>query len=67
MRNRVAIFGFVFILLSLTVLAQVDANIMSDLAKIKTGVKSMRVSSYDRSGGNNDRFENILDAEARLC
>jgi len=65
MRNRVAIFGFVFILLSLTVLAQVDANIMSDLAKIKTGVKSMRVSSYDRSGGNNDRFENIPDGQRR--
>jgi len=32
---------------------------------MKQGVKSKRVSSFDRSGGNNDRFESILDGERR--
>ncbi len=36
-----------------------------DLARIKTGVKSKRISSYDRSGGNNDRFEHIGAGEKR--
>ncbi|MFH1965029.1 MAG: DUF2961 domain-containing protein, partial [Acidobacteriota bacterium] len=65
MKFRTALLCFVFFLVSLTAAAQSDANIMSDLAKIKTGVKSKRVSSYDKSGGNNDRFENIPDGERR--
>jgi len=65
MKFRTALLCFVFFLVSLTVAAQSDANIMADLAKIKTGVKSKRVSSYDKSGGNNDRFENIPDGERR--
>ena len=65
MKFRIALLCLVFFLVSLTAAAQSDANIMSDLAKIKTGVKSKRVSSYDRSGGNNDRFENIPDGERR--
>ncbi len=36
-----------------------------DLARIQDGVKSKRISSYDTSGGNNDRFENIPDGERR--
>ena len=38
---------------------------LSGLARIRTGVKTKRVSSYDRAGGNNDRFENIKDGETR--
>lgn len=38
---------------------------LNDLATIKQGVKSLRISSYDRSGGNNDRFENIEPGETR--
>lgn len=48
-------FGF-----SLT--AQIN-NDLIDLVKIQDGVKSKRISSYDRSGGNNDRYENIGDGE----
>jgi hypothetical protein len=36
-----------------------------DLAKIKTDVKSKRVSSYDRSGGNGDNLPGIKDGEKR--
>jgi len=38
---------------------------LADLSRIKTGVKTRRVSSYDRTGGNNDRFENIEAGEVR--
>lgn len=39
---------------------------LDDLAKIHKNVKSKRISSYDRTGGNNDRMENIADGERRL-
>jgi hypothetical protein len=38
---------------------------LSGLATIRSGVHSKRISSYDRSGGNNDRFENIPSGERR--
>jgi hypothetical protein len=43
--------------------AQDLSNDMSALSKIKEGVKSKRVGSYDRSGGNNDRLTHIKDGE----
>ena len=36
-----------------------------DLARIRDGVRSKRISSYDRTGDNNDRFERIPDGESR--
>jgi hypothetical protein len=42
----------------------VDGSLL-DLARIQDGVHSRRVSSYDRSGGNNDRFEDVADGERR--
>ena len=39
---------------------------LADIATIKEGVKSKRISSFDRSGGNNDRFENIEPGETRM-
>jgi hypothetical protein len=38
---------------------------LENIATIKQGVKSKRISSFDRSGGNNDRFENIEPGEKR--
>jgi hypothetical protein len=38
---------------------------LENIATIKEGVKSKRISSFDRSGGNNDRFENIEPGEIR--
>jgi hypothetical protein len=36
---------------------------LDNIATIKQRVKSKRISSYDRTGGNNDRFENIMPGE----
>ena len=47
------------------VLAQGTEGMLQDLARIKQGVKSQRVSSYDQSGGNNDRFTSIANGESR--
>ncbi len=38
---------------------------LENLTIIKKDVRSKRISSYDRSGGNNDRFENIEPGETR--
>ena len=46
--------------------SQVKAqSALDNITTIKKGVKSLRISSYDRSGGNNDRFENIAPGETR--
>jgi len=47
------------------ILGQAADGTLLDLARIKEGVRSKRVSSYDRTGGNNDRFERIPDGESR--
>jgi Protein of unknown function (DUF2961) len=36
-----------------------------ELARLQKGVKSKRVSSYDKSGGNNDRLEGIAPGQRR--
>lgn len=57
---------FVFLLAvvySGALFSQNPGNEMISLSKIKEGVKSKRVGSYDRSGGNNDRLEHIKDGE----
>lgn len=64
MRKITILFAIVFAAAS-TTFAQTSGNMLLDLAHIKSGVKSKRVSSYDRSGGNNDRFENIPAGEKR--
>jgi len=38
---------------------------LKELTKYKEGVKTKRISSYDRSGGNNDRIENINPGETK--
>jgi len=40
-----------------------DRDVLAGLAMIQEGVKSKRISSYDVTGGNNDRFEKIEDGE----
>jgi len=40
-------------------------TMLSGLATIEKNVKSKRISSYDKTGGNNDRFENIRNGEQR--
>ena len=38
-------------------------NDMSALSQIKEGLKSRRIGSYDKTGGNNDRLTGIKDGE----
>ncbi len=45
--------------------AQTAGCDLFDLAKIQQGVKSKRVSSYDRSGANGDNIPNIRPGEKR--
>src|SRR5882757_3438524 len=45
--------------------ATVQAQQMGDLIQIKQGVKSKRVSSYDRSGDNHDNMAHIKSGEKR--
>lgn len=58
-----------FLLLFLLGLSHVQAQNpltpLANLAHINQGLHSRRVSSFDRSGGNNDRFENILPGQSR--
>ncbi|RPI02414.1 MAG: DUF2961 domain-containing protein [Calditrichaeota bacterium] len=56
-------FWMVYLIGAVCVYAQ-NTDLYS-LAKIQNDVKSKRVSSYDRSGGNNDRMEKILAGEKR--
>ena len=44
--------------------AQVDGTLV-DLVRIKDGVRSKRISSYDQTGGNRDRFENVVTGEEK--
>jgi hypothetical protein len=46
--------------------SQTPGSDMYSLAQIKNGIKSKRVSSYDTSGNNNDRFESIKPAEKKV-
>jgi len=45
--------------------AQGGEGSLADLARLREHVQSKRVSSFDRTGGNNDRFEGIPDGERR--
>lgn len=45
--------------------AKTPGSEMYSIAQIKNGIKSKRVSRYDTSGNNNDRFENIKAGEKK--
>ena len=58
----------ILIVISLIIPTWAGAGHGSDLfglARVQSGMHSKRVSSYDRSGGNNDRFEHIQDGQRR--
>jgi hypothetical protein len=65
MKKTFLISLFLFLIIRITI-AQNFGNELSDLAKIKSDVKTKRVSSFDRTGGNNDRIEHIKDGEKRI-
>jgi len=64
--RRTCISGAVVLLCVLTTTwAQGVSTDLMELAKVNGSARSKRISSYDRTGGNNDRFENIPDGERR--
>jgi hypothetical protein len=69
MKQKIIFFQSAFLFLFFTInqcQAQTTGGDLFELAKIKSDVKTKRVSSYDRSGGNNDRFEHIKPGEKRV-
>jgi hypothetical protein len=52
-------------LLSFTINPLRAQSALENISTLKQGLKSKRISSFDRSGGNNDRFENIEPGEVR--
>jgi hypothetical protein len=53
------------LLISGKALAQGVEGTFADLTRVKEHVRSKRISSYDRSGGNADRWADIPDGERR--
>jgi hypothetical protein len=43
---------------------EVDGTLLG-LTRLRDGVRNRRISSFDRTGGNNDRLENVPDGERR--
>jgi hypothetical protein len=57
---------FMFSMLSYAAaLAQFQGNDMFAIAQMKAGIKSKRISSFDKTGNNNDRIEAIKPGEKR--
>ncbi len=65
MRSLTAPFAALFAVLVAAQAAPQSAFPSLDLARLQSGVKSRRVSSYDVTGGNNDRIENIAPGARR--
>ena len=61
----VAIAPFLALAIAAPVHAQGAGTPTLELARLQKGVKSKRVSSYDKSGGNNDRLEGIAPGQRR--
>ena len=61
----VALAPFVALALAAPVQAQGAGTPTLELARLQKGVKSKRISSYDKSGGNNDRLEGIAPGQRR--
>jgi hypothetical protein len=59
------IFCSLFCLYAVCTFSQEYGNDLFSLSQIRTNIKSKRIGSYDKSGGNNDRIENIKDGEKR--
>jgi len=62
--TRLITVRFLFFIAALFFFGNAESQTSLDnIATIKQRVKSRRISSYDRTGGNNDRFENIMSGE----
>lgn len=63
MNIKITFYLLLFFVSVSAVSAQNSGNELFEIAKMKSGIKSKRVSSYDRSGNNNDRITHIKDGE----
>jgi hypothetical protein len=63
MRRLVAVLGLC--LVPSLVAAQGAGSLLDDLTRLREGVRSKRISSYDRSGGNDDRLADIAPGQKR--
>lgn len=63
MKFQISLLTILLVISSNTLIAQNFDNDLMELSQIKEGLKSKRVSSYNPSGGNKDRHENIADGE----
>ena len=65
--NRVKLVAALCLLLSFSLQAQtIMTSELNNLSKIRTDVKSKRVSSYDRTGANLDRFDDVEAGGTRV-
>ena len=64
-KSNTLLFLAILFLCSFSTDSLLAQSALGNVATIREGVKSKRISSYDRSGGNNDRFENIEPGETR--
>src|SRR5690349_14986580 len=62
--QKLSLFSLCFLLV-ISVMAQQPTSDLFSVAQIKKGIKSKRISSFDTTGGNNDRFESIKPGEKR--
>ncbi|MFO7933476.1 MAG: glycoside hydrolase family 172 protein [Bacteroidales bacterium] len=63
MKKTSLITGTVLLLCFFLPVGTFAQSALENITTIKEGVKSRRISSFDRSGGNNDRIENIGPGE----
>ena len=53
-------------LVTMGALAQLPVNDMMSLAQVKKDIRSKRISSFDKTGGNNDRLEKIGPGQKKV-
>jgi hypothetical protein len=63
---RRIVFFILMVFAGSALFAQSGGSEMNSLSQIKKGVKTKRVGSYDRTGGNGDCLKNIADGEKKV-
>lgn len=61
MKEKISFLIILIVVIFINVSAQNSDSNLFQIAKIKDGVQNKRISSYDKSGKNNDRLTNIED------
>jgi hypothetical protein len=64
-RTRTGIIAAFLVLLPFQCSLLFSQSALENITTIREGVKSKRISSYDRTGGNDDRFANIEPSQTR--